>query len=131
MNHNELIERRKFERFPLKEGAQVAFTPVDEESHYSVFCQILDLSLGGLAFENEGGIDAESKSRFLDIFGLVEPHALLKGVPFRDVYDREAASHKGKTDNGKIHHHGIEFGELSGSQISQLNSLIENYALRK
>lgn len=95
MNHDDPIERRKFVRFPLKEGAMVALTSVDDESYYVKLGRIMDISRGGLAFKYEGDIDRETKLGILDIFGLVRPYFRLEAVPFRVVYDRGVVSQGG------------------------------------
>jgi len=127
MNHIDPAERRKFGRFPVKEWVVAAFTPFEDESHYTLLGRIVDIGKGGLAFEYSRGSKQETSHGLLDIFALIQPYARLETVPFRIVYDRQVASKNGLAD--AMNRCGLEFGELSDVQISQLNRLIENFAI--
>jgi len=126
MNHIDPAERRKFGRFPVKEWVVAAFTPFEDESHYTLLGRIVDIGKGGLAFEYSRGSKQETSHGLLDIFALIQPYARLETVPFRIVYDRQMEPKNGHVD--AKNRCGVEFSKLSDVQISQLNRLIDNFA---
>ena len=122
------VEHRKHKRFKVKSGGfAVGFNTGSEYIHIS---QIMNISIGGLAFryiETNG----ESTEPFeLDILAALDGF-YLKNVPFKTVWVSPVAGH---------HHpvfiflekkqRGVGFGEMTPHQISQLDYFLHNYTIR-
>jgi len=119
MNTTERIERRKHERFSVSRDVFVALRP-----DYGKVGQVIDISLGGLAFAYMANGRSPSRSSELDIFSADRSFSLQR-VPFRTTSDFE--SDKIPFSSVRMRRSGLQFGNLASSQKSQLEYLIQNH----
>ena len=120
------LDKRKFERFPGKEGAMVGILSSDR-TRYVRLVNILDLSKGGLAFECTETPNHGCGTGFLDILGITVSPVRIDSVPFRIVYRREVKPHSAGA--GGMKRFGMEFGNLSENQASELDFFIKDYVV--
>lgn len=116
----EIVDRRRHTRFWVPKYAFAALAP-----DYTKVGQITNLSIGGLAFRylDSGG---PSKPLELDIFLAGRTFFLYK-LPFEFVWElRTDEVHFNSTVTKMT---GLQFGDLTPHQISELNSFIHRYAL--
>ncbi len=113
-------ERRQHKRFQLPKGAFVGLAPYDTKVG-----QIIDMSLGGLAFRYVGM--EEPLHGELDIF-LSERDFYLGRIPFKTVSDFEMDS-SAASSAVTMRRTGVQYKKLTQFQISQLQYLIQNYTL--
>ncbi|MBW2566675.1 MAG: PilZ domain-containing protein [Deltaproteobacteria bacterium] len=114
---NGQVERRKYIRFKVK-GAYVILRPYDKK-----LGTIVDISVHGLTCDYFCGEDPSTKSTTLDIF--TNGDFRLFGVPCRTISDFETL--KTPLPSVRKRRCGVEFGDLTQSQISQLEDFIEKY----
>ncbi|MBW2567554.1 MAG: PilZ domain-containing protein [Deltaproteobacteria bacterium] len=113
-----LVERRKHNRFSVSKGAFVALRP-----HYGKIGQVVNISMGGLAFTYMA--DEERPSSFeLDIF-LAGGSFYLQEVPFGTISDFHNDGMP--LSSVKMRRMGVQFGDLSPHQVSQLEYFIQNH----
>jgi len=126
------VERRSHQRFQVPAGCFVSLGP-----DYTILGQIIDMSLGGVAFRHMGNtlcLRPKDES-YLDIL-LTEGAFSLSKVPVEAISDYEISdvvsnrlvdpiplSYKG------MRRCGLQFGELTRNQKNQLEYFIENYAI--
>lgn len=120
------VEHRKHKRFKVKSGAVgVGFNSGSEYIHIG---QIMNISKGGLAFhyiETNG----ESTEPFdLDILAALDG-IYLKNVPFKNVWISPVAGRAAFILLEKKQR-GVQFGEMTPHQISQLDYFLHNYTIR-
>jgi hypothetical protein len=117
-----LFERRKYKRFQVKSGVVAVLTP--RWPHPTMVGDVLDISSNGLALRY---IADEAPSDRLSELTLVSPeHRFrLAKLPIRAVSDFEIA----KVPFGFVapRRLGLQFGELTQDQTSQLEYLIGNH----
>jgi c-di-GMP-binding flagellar brake protein YcgR len=131
-NRNEPVgrERRKFKRFPVKEWAMVGLTSSNDDSHYTKFGLVIDISRGGLAFEH--GLDQVPDQVLmgdfdvLDLFGLDGMRVPL--LPFTIVYEQQVVPRRRREI--KMNRCGLEFGRLSGVQEVALDMFLDYHIVR-
>lgn len=121
-NRKELVERRRQERFQVPKGAFVGLGP-----HYNNVGQIIDLSMGGLAFHYAGSKEPPKGLWKLDIF-LNDGNFYLGKVPFRIVSDFEIAG-KEPSDPTTTRRSSVQFGDLTGYQKYLLGYFIQNHTI--
>jgi len=116
----QLVERRKHKRFKAPRDAFVAIRP-----HYAEVGQITDVSMGGLGFHCLATEEPSDGSSELDIF-LSGRAFWLHRVPFKTIWSVEIP---GKTPLTAVpmRRSGVQFGELTPNQRSQLEYFIENH----
>jgi len=118
----DVFERRRHERFRVEDGAWVVVRPF---FHKNPRGQIVDISRSGLAFCYTVEEESLDDSLELDIC-FADYGFCLRRAPFKIISDL-------KIDNGNppeakpINRRGVEFGELTLKQISQLNYFNENH----
>jgi len=123
------VERRKFKRFLVKEWTMVGLTSSNDNSHYTKFGLVVDISEGGLAFEYvldqapDQGIEGDFD--VLDLFGLDGMRVLL--LPFTIVYEQEGVPNSRR--NIRLNRCGLEFGKLSGVQQVTLEMFLQHDAV--
>ena len=117
MNTEEQIERRKHKRYKVK-GGFVVLRP-----HDTKLGTIVDISVDGLTCDYFCEEDPSRKSTTLDIF--TDGDFRLLGLPCRTVSDFETL--KTPLPSVRKRRCGVQFGELTQSQMSQLEYFIENY----
>jgi len=144
-NKKDFIERRKHERFKVKSGAIAMIRPLpakqEQTKNMSVdgdalvvrakYCQIINISKGGLAFRY---IDrnGESNEPFeLDVLFIQDSicFSYLKNVPFKIVWASHEAS-KNSSSNLRTKLLGVQFGKMMPNQISQLDRFIQECTIR-
>jgi hypothetical protein len=144
-NKKEFVERRKNERFKVKTGAIAMIRPLsakqEQTKNMSVkgnafvdrakYCQIINISNEGLAFRYID-TNGESNEPFeLDVLFIQDSicFTYLKNIPFKTVW----VSHEpGKTSSShlKTRELGIQFGEMTHQQKSQLDRFLEKCTIK-
>ena len=112
-NIKKRVGRRKRKRYPVWDGG---FALLNKP--YSILGKIIDINANGLSFSYSVAETFVPKSFELDIVFLDGGFYLHK-VPFRTVFDLQISK--------EIRQCGIMFGQLTDSQLSQLELLIQNY----
>ena len=120
MSTEKKAERRKYTRFRTRNGALI-----EVRSHHGKLGEIIDISKGGLAFRYIDIGDRPKGSFELDIF-LKESGFRLEKVPATTISDFQATKYF-PFSSTKTRRQGVEFGELTQKQISQLEHFIRNY----
>lgn len=116
---NKMVERRKHKRFTVSNGAFVVLRP-----HQLNIGQLLDISMGGLAFTYMADQEPPNRSYELDMFFIGESF-YLEGAPIRIAWDCRIDGVP--FSSLKMRRMGVQFGELTPGQKSQLHYFIENY----
>ena len=114
-----MVERRKHRRFSISDGAFVALRP-----HYQRIGQVVDISMGGLAFTYMADQESPNQSFEADIF-LAGRAFSWQGVPFKTISDCE--SHRNAFSSIKMRRSGLQFGELTPQQQVQLECFIQEH----
>ncbi len=122
MANEELVERRRHTRFQAYEGALAA-----PRTHHRKLWQIVDISKGGLAFRYIPSDENSKGSSELDILPRHTRFSLEK-IPFRIVSDYKISNEHPSTDLS-LRRRGVQFGELTHEQVSQLEYFIQNHTL--
>ena len=121
--------RRKHKRYEVPIGSFVALGPND-----TILGQIIDISMGGLAFRY---IDSKmpTDASDLDIF-LPERDFCLGKIPMKTISDYEIDNTVACKIVGGVHSSckamkrgSVQFGELRHHQESQLEHFIQNYTI--
>ena len=118
--HKEIVERRKHTRFQVPKSAFVGFGPYDAKVG-----QIIDVSTGGLAFRYVG--TEEPSNGELSIF-LAERDFYVGQIPFKTISDFEIAG-KNPSTSVPLRRSGVQFGQLTDHQSSQLEHLLHSLTL--
>ena len=121
-NRQELVERRNHKRFRVREGGYAALLP-----QFTEIGQILDISRGGLAFRYVASQERSHQSSQLSISSTDGSFSLNK-VPIKTVWDFALAN---EFSFGAItlRHCGVQFGQLTPAQKSDLEYFIQTYTL--
>jgi len=115
----ERIERRRYKRFEVPIGAFIVLGPDSTK-----LGRITDVGLGGLGFSHVHRKEPLDGLRQFDMFH-VDNGFNVKKVPFQTIWDSEFK--KGLFGFMSTRRTGIQFGELTYSQRSQLEHFILNY----
>jgi len=126
-NSKEFIERRKHERFKVKNGPVA--TVFNTASEYIHMGQIKNISKGGLAFRYIDRNGDSTEPFELDILVALDSF-YIKNVPFKTVWVSPAAGHPAFIFLEKKQR-GIRFGEMTPLQMSRLDYFIHNYTIRQ
>jgi hypothetical protein len=118
------FERRSQNRFQVQKGAFAVLRP-----QFANLGQIKDINCEGLAFLYSPTGNRAKGSLELDIF-LVGNVFLLERVPIKTTYDIKIFK-RNHTNSLRMRRRGVQFGELSQSQLSQLEYFIHNYSMGK
>ncbi len=119
-NGKELVERREHRRFEVPIGVFVAFRP-----HDTRLGEIIDISMAGLAFRYLATKEPSNGSHKLKIF-LTEGDFYLNDVFFETVTD--FGTYQIPFTSITMRRSGVQFGELTHNQMSQLKHFIHNHA---
>jgi hypothetical protein len=113
-------DRRKFQRFKVAYGAYAVAGP-----EAAKLGQIKDISMGGLAF-NYLADEARSQScNELDI--IIRQYSMrIEHLPVKTISDFELAQ-KNVFSTVKLRQLGVQFGELTPDQTSQLEHLLKTH----
>jgi len=114
------LERRKSKRFRLPTSSFAGLGP-----YFGKVGGILDVSMGGLAFSYIG-IEEPNDSLYLDVF-LIDHDFYLRRVPFVTISDIPIVPDV--RQDMTLRRRGVRFGKLTPQQKSQLDHLIQNYAI--
>jgi hypothetical protein len=117
-----LVERRKHERFQVKEGARAMVRPISLKTPRG---RIVDISRQGLAFCYTVEQEPLDDSLELDIC-FAEYGFCLRRAPVRVISDFEIGT-EDAPNFSPIKRRGVEFGQLTAQQMSQLEDFIENH----
>jgi hypothetical protein len=114
------IERRKYKRFPVREGAYALL-----KNDSSKLGQIKNISRGGLAFSYINDGEQMNESFKIDIF-ISKVGYCLKDIPSKKISDLHI-DNKLPFSTFSIRQARIQFNELNHSQLSQLDNFIRDY----
>ncbi len=130
-NVKEFTKRGKHERLKVKNGAIAMIRPLNALATTHKYCQIINISKDGLAFRciDRNG---ESNEPFeLDVLFIQDSicFTYLKNIPFKTVW---VCHEPGKTSSShlKTRELGIQFGEMTHQQKSQLDRFLEKCTIK-
>ncbi len=115
------VEQRKYRRFRVHSGAFVTLRPSD-----TCVGQIIDIGMDGLAFECLGSEEPLSRPNKLEIF-VTDSAFCLKELPCQIIYD--LTTYQSDLSSLDKKRYGVEFGELTPKQTSQLADFIEHHTI--
>ena len=118
----ESVERRKHKRFQVEDGALAVLKP--PWPHSIRLGQIIDISMGGLAFRCIAGEDRFNGSSELSV--IFANHAFyLHKLPIKTISDLETA----RMPFGSMtpRRRSVQFGKLRDEQVSQLRYFIQKH----
>lgn len=110
-------ENRRHIRYKAVEGALASFSSPDMPS-LNILAEIIDICASGLSVRFKSRDQMSSASR-VNIFAYMEPFISIEGIPCKIVYETGI--------DATTRRCGIEFGDLSESQRSQLEYFIKSY----
>jgi c-di-GMP-binding flagellar brake protein YcgR len=119
-NGKERVERRKHRRFEVSTGVFVAFRP-----HDGKLGEIIDISMGGLAFRYLATTEPSNGSHKLKIF-LTESDFCLNDVLFETVSD--FGTDQIPFTSITMRRSGVQFSKMTPRQVSQLERFIDSHA---
>jgi len=122
MDTTEVADKRKHTRFRPQDLAFAAF-----RSHAMKIGDIIDISRGGLAFCYISNGDQVTESGELEIF-VAKYGFHLEKVPFTTISDFELPNEI-PTSSIIMSRCGVQFGELTKTQVSQLGYFIQNHTV--
>jgi len=124
MKKKNRVERRKHQRFRVREGVFAVLGPDSAK-----IGTIIDISMTGLAFNYiymDDPSDGEDKSFELNIF-FAEESLYLKKIKFQVVTDQQPPKIPFSSIN--LRRCGVRFDNLKPSQTSELEHFIRNYTV--
>jgi hypothetical protein len=124
-------ERRKHERFKVKNGAIAMIRPLKAPVTTQKYCQIINISKGGLAYRYIIRNGESNKPVKLDVLFIQDSicSVYLKDVSSKTVWVSHIDS-KTSFSRATIKERGIQFGEMMPNQISQLDRYIKKCTIR-
>ena len=124
-------ERRKHERFKVKSGAIAMIRPLNAPVTTQKYCQIINISKGGLAYRYIIRNGESNEPVKLDILFIQDSicSVYLKDVSSKTVWVSHIDS-KTSFSRATIKERGIQFGEMMPNQISQLDRYIKKCTIR-
>jgi hypothetical protein len=124
-------ERRKHERFKVKSGAIAMIRPLNAPVTTQKYCQIINISKGGLAYRYIIRNGESNKPVKLDVLFIQDSicSVYLKDVSSKTVWVSHIDS-KTSFSRATIKERGIQFGEMMPNQISQLDRYIKKCTIR-
>jgi len=124
IKHKKKTNRRKHQRFMVKEGAFAVMKP-----GYKNLGQIKNISMGGLAYRHIADKRAENGLYKMDIF-LSNKNFYLENIPFRTVTVLDEAS-EFPYSSVMMKRHCIQFVDLDSDQKQMLDYFIMNHTLER
>jgi hypothetical protein len=124
-------ERRKHERFKVKNGAIAMIRPLNAPVTTQKYCQIINISKGGLAYRYIIR-NGESNEPFkLDVLFIQDSicSVYLKDVSSKTVWVSHIDS-KTSFNRVTIKKRGVQFGEMMPNQMSQLDLYLKKCTIR-
>ena len=124
-------ERRKHERFKVKNGAIAMIRPLNALVTTQKYCQIINISKGGLAYRYIIRNGESNEPVKLDVLFIQDSicSAYLKDVSSKTVWVSHADS-KTSFSQVTIKQQGVQFGEMMPNQISQLDRYLKKCTIR-
>ena len=119
-------ERRKDRRFQVENGTFAVLGGLSWSHSTQKLGQITDIGMGGLAFSYIASEEVSDDSVELNIF-LAENRFHLRKIPFKTIWDIE--TERVPFSSITMRRSGVEFGELTPDQTSQLKYFIRNHTL--
>jgi hypothetical protein len=116
----DIAEQRQYNRFRVPKGIFVAL-----RSHDVKVGQVLDISMGGLAFDYIPREELSSGPSELQIF--LVGNVYVYKIPFKSVWDQEAK--QVSASSLRMRQCGVQFGELTGNQKSELEYFIRHHTI--
>ncbi len=116
-----LVERRKYRRTQVRDGAFVLLGP-----NSTKLGRIIDIGIGGLAFSHMARERPSSELFELDIF-IIDSDFYLERVLFETISDFK--THENPFSSITMRRSGVRFGELGHNQVSQLEKFIQNHTI--
>jgi len=130
-NRKEFTNRGKHERFKVKDGAIALVRPLNALATTHKYCQIINISKGGLAFRciDRNGESVEPFE--LDVLFIQDSICLtfLKNIPFKTVWVTHEPSNT-SSSHLKTRQLGVQFGEMTLQQESQLDRFLKKCTIR-
>jgi hypothetical protein len=125
--NKEIVDQRKHKRYQVPRNSYISLGSDD-----FVLGQIIDISMGGMAFRYMGSENLPDESH-LDIF-LTENDLFLSKVPFKTVSDYEIPNTVlCRTDDPipsscrMMRRSGLQFGALTADQQAQIERFIKGH----
>ena len=116
----ELVERRKHRRFHVRD-----LTFAVPRAHAEIMGKVIDISMGGLAFQHSADGTWTDKKLELDLFR-AESDFYLAGLECRVMADSPILT---DTYDAAVRRSCLRFENLKQDQISQLESFINQHTL--
>ena len=113
IKRKKLVGRRRNKRYQVRDGG---FALLNRP--YSILGKIEDINMNGLSFTYTGGETVAPESYEVDVV-FVDDGSYLFKVPFKTISDLKISK--------EIRRCGILFGQLTDSQLSQLEFLIQKH----
>ena len=127
----EFIERKKHERFKVKNAAIAMIRPLNSDAATQKYCQIINISKDGLSFRYIYRKDESNEQIKLDLLFIQDSicFTYLKNVPFEIVWVSNETS-KTSSSHLKTRQLDVQFGEMTSHQISQLDRFLEECTIK-
>ena len=127
----EFAERRKHERFKVKNGAIAIIRLSNILSTAQKYSQIINIGRGGLTFRYIDRKDESNEPLNLDLLFIQDSicSAYLKYVSLKPVWGSHIDS-KTSFNQVKIKQQGVEFGKMMCQQESQLDRFLKKCTIR-
>jgi hypothetical protein len=117
-------ERRKHKRFQVQNGAFAEVRAISWPRSTKRLGRITDIGMGGLAFTYIASEEPLNGSVQLSIF-LGGNRFDLREIPFETIWDIDTQEVRFRSLT--MRQSGVQFGELTPHQISQLKYFIQNH----
>ncbi len=118
---NEFVERRRFRRFKVKDGAFAASIPDSKK-----LGQIIEMAKGGLSFIYIDPGDAFEETA-LEIF-VADGEFYISKLPVNVVSDTPVPNRL-SINPIAVRRQGVEFADLTPEQISAIDSFLQHYTV--
>ena len=130
-NRKEFIERRKHERFKVKNGAIVIIRLSNVFGTTHKYCQIINISQGGLAFRYIIKTSESIDPVKLDLLFIQDSicYNYLKYLSIQTIWFSNL-DNKTSVSKLKIRQQGALFGKMVPKQIAQLDRFLEKCTIR-
>jgi len=130
-NKKEFTERRKHERFKVKNGAIAIIRLSNVLGTTQKYGQIINISQGGLAFRYIDRTGRSNKPVKLDLLFIQDSicSAYLKYLSLQTIWESDLNSETSVSEL-KIKQQGVQFGKMVPNQIAQLDRFLEKCTIR-
>jgi len=122
-----IVERRKHKRFQVEDGKFAVLRR--PWPHPTTLGQIIDISMGGLAFRYIAGEERSHQPSELEILW-ADCSFRLDKIPFETISDFKTANEVAYSFT-TTRRCGVEFGELTLNQVSELEYFTQKYTTRE